>query len=239
MDTTTLSYQEWEQAYLNNLNSEKKQMIPIKTICKQIKMDSNIPEYTIESDTNSNGVYIEKLNLCEVDNVDITTSQEYSEDYPYLPFVFPLKDSFVVTSMVFEMRDVDLGLSEKEQDRVNFHSGWDFGARLGLPFYNMCEGTIKNIVNTQFNDLPYKDSGNSVGNYVTVACNNGMEITYHHIKSNSVPLMYRIGTPIKEGVLLGNISTTGLSTGSHLHVGLKINGEQADVLEYVDFNYKR
>lgn len=239
LDTTILSYQEWEQAYLNNLNSEKKQMIPIKTICKQIKMDSNIPEYTIESDTNSNGVYIEKLNLCEVDNVDITTSQEYSEDYPYLPFVFPLKDSFVVTSMVFEMRDVDLGLSEKEQDRVNFHSGWDFGARLGLPFYNMCEGTIKNIVNTQFNDLPYKDSGNSVGNYVTVACNNGMEITYHHIKSNSVPLMYRIGTPIKEGVLLGNISTTGLSTGSHLHVGLKINGEQADVLEYVDFNYKR
>ena len=49
-----------------------------------------------------------------------------------------------------------------------------------------------------------------------------MEITYHHIKSNSVPLMYRIGTPIKEGVLLGNISTTGLSTGSHLHVGLKM-----------------
>ena len=35
LDTTTLSYQEWEQAYLNNLNSEKKQMIPIKTICKQ------------------------------------------------------------------------------------------------------------------------------------------------------------------------------------------------------------
>lgn len=64
LDATTLSYQEWEQAYLNNLNSEKKQMIPIKTICKQIKMDSNIPEYTIESDTNSNGVYIEKLNLC-------------------------------------------------------------------------------------------------------------------------------------------------------------------------------
>lgn len=88
LDTTTLSYQEWEQAYLNNLNSEKKQMIPIKTICKQIKMDSNIPDYTIESDTNSNGVYIEKLNLCEVDNVDITTSQEYSEDYPYLPLFF-------------------------------------------------------------------------------------------------------------------------------------------------------
>lgn len=51
--------------------------------------------------------------------------------------------------------------------------------------------------------------------------------------------MYKVGTPIKEGVLLGKVSTTGLSTGSHLHVGLTINGKKADVLEYVDFNYKK
>ena len=50
--------------------------------------------------------------------------------------------------------------------------------------------------------------------------------------------MYKVGTPIKEGVLLGKVSTTGLSTGSHLHVGLTINGKKADVLEYVDFNIK-
>lgn len=49
----------------------------------------------------------------------------------------------MVTSMVFEMRDVDLGLSEKEQDRVNFHSGWDFGARLGLPFITCVKGQLK------------------------------------------------------------------------------------------------
>lgn len=235
LDITTLSYNEWEQAYLNNLNLEKKQMIPIKTLCKQIKYDSNIPEYTIESDTNDNGVYIEKLNLCEVDEVDITTSQDYTEDYPYLPFVFPIRDNFTITSMVFEMRDVDLGLSGQEQERTNFHSGWDFASPTGTPFYSMCDGTIKSIVNTQFNDLPYLQSGNKTGNYVSVSCNNGFEITYHHIKALSVPAMYKTGMVVKEGALLGNISTTGLSTGPHLHVGLKINGEQADVLEYVDF----
>ena len=74
---------------------------------------------------------------------------------------------------------------------------------------------------------------------VSLPDGNGFEIVYHHIKANSVPLMYRRGTPVREGILLGNVSTTGLSTGFHLHVGLKINGEQADVLEYVDFNYKR
>ena len=92
----------------------------------------------------------------------------------------------------------------------------------------MCEGTIKNIVNSQFNDLPFNQSNNRVGNYVVVSCNNGFEINYHHIKANSVPSMYKVGTPIKEGVLLGKVSTTGLSTGSHLHVGLTINGKKAD-----------
>jgi len=141
--------------------------------------------------------------------------------------------------IVFEIRNVDLNLSKEEQERVNYHSGWDFAAPLETPFYNMCEGTIKNIVNSQFNDLPFSQSNNRVGNYVVVSCNNGFEINYYHIKANSVPSMYKVGTPIKEGVLLGKVSTTGLSTGSHLHVGLTINGKKADVLEYVDFNYKK
>lgn len=35
LDTSTLSYEVWEKAYLDNLNLEEKQMIPIKTICKK------------------------------------------------------------------------------------------------------------------------------------------------------------------------------------------------------------
>lgn len=239
LDITELSDDEWNKAYIENLNLEKKQMIPIKTICKKINNDSSLPFFNIESNTNANGVFIEVLNLCETNGEDITFSNNYSEDYPYLPFVFPLKDNFTITSIVFEVRNVDLNLSKDEQDRVNYHSGWDFATPLETPFYNMCEGTIKNIVNSQFNDLPFNQSNNKVGNYVVVSCNNGFEINYHHIKANSVPSMYKIGTPIKEGVLLGKVSTTGLSTGSHLHVGLTINGKKADVLEYVDFNYKK
>lgn len=238
LDITELSNDKWESAYLKNLNKELKQMVPIKTICKEIKHDSNIPKQTIESGTNDDSTYIEVLNLCEVNGVDITKSDEYSEMYPYLPFVFPVKDNFSITSFVFEMRDVDLGLSGQAQERTNFHSGWDFATSFNTPFYSMCTGTIKSIVNTQFNDLIYKESQNSTGNYVVVSCNNGFEINYHHIKANSVPKKFSVGIVVREGDHLGQISTTGLSTGYHLHVGLKINGENADVMEYVDFNYK-
>lgn len=239
LDITELSEDDWKVGYIENLNLDKKQMIPIKTICINLKTNEDIPKQTITSGINSNGVLINVINLCEKDGVDISISQDYTEDYPYLPLVFSLKSSFTITSYVFENRNIDLGLSEEEAARTNYHSGWDFAAPLGTPFYSMCNGEIKNVVNTQYNDLIYSESGNATGNYVSVTCNNGFEIVYHHIKANSVPLMYRRGTPVREGILLGNVSTTGLSTGFHLHVGLKINGEQADVLEYVDFNYKR
>ncbi len=240
LDITTLSDNEWEQAYLENLNEKEKQMIPIKTICKDFKNDSTLPSYTVESGLNSKGVYIEALNLCLVENVDITTSNDYTEDYPYLPFVFPLESNFTVTSMVFESRDIDLGLTGNQKDNVNFHSGWDFAVPIGTNFYSICNGTVLNIVNTQYNDVPYKQSGNSTGNYITVKCDNELKVSYYHIQANSVPYGTREGSLVREGELLGRTSTTGLSTGPHLHLGLQnSDGSNLDALEYINFNYKK
>jgi len=42
------------------------------------------------------------------------------------------------------------------------------------------------------------------------------------------------------GEFLGKTSTTGLSTGPHLHLGLKtLDGKVLDALEYIDFDYKK
>ena len=239
LDITTLSNEDWEDAYLSNLNTKEKQMIPIKTICKDIRNNNNLPEFTIETGFNQDGLIIDIIDLCNVDGTDITTSNEFSENYPYLPFVFPLQNNFVVTSMVFESRDVDLGLSGEAQEKVNFHEGWDFAVPIGTNFYSMCNGHVSKTVNTQFNDLSYKQSGNSVGNFITVDCNNGLKVSYLHIQANSSPLGIKEGSLIKENDLLGRTSTTGLSTGPHLHLALQNSeGKYLDALEYVNFNYK-
>lgn len=237
LDVTTLSNEIWEDAYIKNLNEEYKQMVPIKTLCKEFKKDSTLPEYTITDGTNEKGTSINALNLCEVDGVDITTSNDYTESYSYLPYVFPLKDSFVVTSIVFENRNVDLNLSDKELARVNYHNGWDLAVPTGTNFYSICNGVVDKVVNTQFNDLPYNQSGNSVGNYVTVKCDNSLTAIYYHIKANTVNL--KPGNFVRANQLLGQTSTTGMSTGPHLHLGLQdSSGKLLDAMEYIDFNYK-
>ena len=128
LDVTTLSDETWKEAYLANLNVQSRQMKPIKTVCKELKENEDLPEYTIESGTNENGVEIEALNLCYVLDKDVATSDDYTEDYPYLPFSFPfdLEQDFTTTSFVFENREVNLDLTEEEQASANFHSGWDF-----------------------------------------------------------------------------------------------------------------
>lgn len=241
LDTSTLSYEVWEKAYLDNLNLEEKQMIPIKTICKKINSDTPIPSFTIENGLNSDGVAIDVINLCIVNDVDITQSDDYDEIYYPLPFSFPLKVNFTVTSIAFEHRQVDLGnISEEAQASTNFHSGWDLAVPTGTNFYSICDGTVSNITNTQANDLPFKQSGNSTGNYMMVTCSNGFTAMYWHLQYNSQPFQLRKGSLVRKGDLLGRTSTTGTSTGPHLHLGLKDpDGKLLDAISYIDFtNYE-
>ena len=123
------------------------------------------------------------------------------------------------------------------QEKVNFHSGWDFAVPIGTNFYSICDGIVLDIVNTQIPDIPFSQSGNSTGNYINVICNNGFTAMYYHIKYQSTPYGIRKGSIIKKGDLLGKTSTTGQSTGAHLHLGLKDEtGTLLDALAYIDFS---
>lgn len=237
LDVTTLSNEEWISAYFANLNIEKKQMIPIKTICISLNEDEDLSEYTIESNFNDDDIYIEALDLCEVNGFDVLTSDYFTESYSYQPYTLPLLSDFVITSIVFEIRDIDLELDEETQEATNFHEGWDFAVPIGTEFYSMCSGTITKIITTQYNDLSYDESGNSTGNYVKVTCDIGTTISYMHIQANSIPYGLVEGSTISQGDLLGKTSTTGLSTGPHLHVDIvNSSGVYLDILEYVNFN---
>lgn len=236
LDTSTLSLDVWDNAYLANVNEKEKQMIPIKTVCKNLETSDALPTFDIESGTNSAGVQIDVIDLCHKDGIDITLSSDYSESYYPLPFSFPLKNDFKITSIVFEQRNVDLGLSETEQERVNYHSGWDIAVPIGTNFYSVCDGTVSNITNTQNNDLPYNQSNNSTGNYMIVKCNNGLSALYFHTQFNSQPYFLKVGSLVRRGDLLGRTSTTGLSTGPHLHLGLRTDDNTLlDIMPYIDF----
>lgn len=224
LDITSLPNSVWEQAYLTNLNESTKQMVPIKTMCKKLKEDKNLPLFTLSSSPE-----VDVIDLCTVNGKDITTSDDFSEDYLYMPFSFPLHSFTSVTSMVFEIRDVAINVPG-----LNYHTGWDFSTPIGTDFYSVCDGNIKKVVNTQFNNLSYNQSFNTTGNYALVACSNGLTVGYYHIMANSVK--FPNGANVHEGEALGKTSTTGMSTGPHLHLEVKDSkGKVVDAMLYTNF----
>ena len=235
LDTSTLSEEKWEDAYIKNSNPELKQMIPIKTICKDIKNNNAIPKYTIKSGKNANGIYIEAIDLCNINGIDITLSNEYEELYYSANYSFPLKDhNFIVTSYLFEQRDVNVDLNKNEFINVDFHNGWDFAIGLNTEIYNICDGTFEKIVFTQNNDLPFNTTVNKTGNYLKILCDDGYLISYLHIKYDS-SYKYKVGNRISKGTLIARVSTTGISTGYHLHLGMQdSSGNYLDVMQYIN-----
>ena len=202
-----LSNKIWSQAYLANINEQEKQMIPIAEICS-----------TIDTSSISSNGNIEIINLC-------AGSNNLENKYKSLPFSFPLKSKFTVTSFTYEQRNV--------YGKSDIHNGWDFAVPINTSFYSICDGTVTSVVNTQPNDLPYNKSKNNIGNYIKVKCYNGLTAIYYHIKYKSSS--FAKNDEVSSGDLLGKTSTTGYSTGPHLHLGLEdVNGNIIDPMNFIN-----
>ena len=81
------------------------------------------------------------------------------------------------------------------------------------------------------------DVGNNsvYGNYIQISHGNGYSTFYGHMRSRAI---VNEGDTVTKGQVIGYVGTTGWSTGNHLHLELRINGERADALDlYPNLNF--
>jgi murein DD-endopeptidase MepM/ murein hydrolase activator NlpD len=90
------------------------------------------------------------------------------------------------------------------------HKGVDYGAPSGTPIMSVADGTVK-----------FAGWQNGYGNAVEVVHGNGRSTFYAHMSRIAV----RQGEKISQGEQVGNVGSTGWSTGPHLHFEFRINGE--------------
>lgn len=70
--------------------------------------------------------------------------------------------------------------------------------------------------------------------YVKLNHEGGYTTSYLHLKQGSIPSGISIGSVVKQGQKLGDIGTTGDSTGPHLHFALQYNGQGSVNTEGLD-----
>ena len=64
------------------------------------------------------------------------------------------------------------------------------------------------------------------GNYIILQHEGGYTSHYAHIKKDGIKV--EAGQKINDGAIIGEVGSTGRSTGNHLHFGIKQNGEWID-----------
>jgi murein DD-endopeptidase MepM/ murein hydrolase activator NlpD len=98
---------------------------------------------------------------------------------------------------------------------TKMHTGVDWAAESGTPIYASGNGTIEKVG---------WESG--YGKYIRIRHNNGYETAYGHMTAYTRGI--EEGTRVRQGQVIGFMGSTGLSTGSHLHYEILVNGRFVD-----------
>ena len=100
------------------------------------------------------------------------------------------------------------------------HKGIDLGGKTGDPIYASASGVVKNE--------PYSDS---YGYYITMTHPGGSQTRYAHLSKFSVPDGTEIDCSGKYQPQIGQMGSTGRTSGPHLHFEVIINKERIDPIK--------
>lgn len=109
------------------------------------------------------------------------------------------------------------------KDATTYHKGIDISANTGTDVLAAIAGTVVTATYSY-----------SSGNYIIIDHGNGVRTIYCHASK----LLVKVGDEVKRGQVIMKVGSTGVSTGSHLHFGIFINGTAVDPLKYVSYSDK-
>lgn len=94
------------------------------------------------------------------------------------------------------------------------HLGIDYAAPTGTPVWAAQAGTVS-----------FKGPQGGAGNLVMIKHEGGIETAYMHLSKYAD---IKVGQKLKAKTVIGYVGSTGMSTGPHLHFGVKQNGAWID-----------
>lgn len=95
------------------------------------------------------------------------------------------------------------------------HLGVDYAAPTGTPVWAAASGTVV-----------HRAPSGGAGNLVILRHDSGLQTLYMHLSKFAKGL--QVGQRVAAKTVIGYVGTTGLSTGPHLHFGVKQNGQYID-----------
>lgn len=151
--------------------------------------------------------------IAEIKRLEAEKAAAGVVDNPYSggAFVWPCPSSTRVTSDYGTRGAPTAGASTN-------HKGIDIGAASGADIVAAADGTVTTA-----------SYSSSAGNYVMIDHGGGLYTVYMHASS----LLVSPGQTVTAGQVIAKVGSTGISTGSHLHFGVSLNGTYVSPWNYL------
>lgn len=99
-----------------------------------------------------------------------------------------------------------------------FHTGVDIAAPTGSALVAMFDGTVSEV-----------GENNSLGKYVRIQHSGGVEVLYGHCEA----IVAQTGDVVRGGDTVALVGSTGVSTGSHVHLCVFVDGLHCDPSTFI------
>ncbi len=103
-------------------------------------------------------------------------------------------------------------------NKLSFHRGIDIAGKLGDPVYAVAGGVVQSVGYDKLH-----------GHNVVIEHDKGLKTWYMHLNSAQV----NRGDKVGKGQTIGQLGTTGRSTGPHLHYEVLLSGKSTDPAPYM------
>ena len=178
---------------------------------------SIIEKYTEnEEDIKTTGLEVAKKDIqtkVTQELEEIEKQKEEEERINSMPEVNGIKLAYTPVSGTISSR---YGVSSRI--RKSSHTGLDIAATSGTPIKVIAAGTVT-----------CASYNGSYGNLVKIDHGNGVESWYAHTSKMYVS----VGQKVEAGEVIALVGSTGNSTGAHLHLEIRINGEHVNPQNYL------
>ncbi|MFD4234305.1 peptidoglycan DD-metalloendopeptidase family protein [Streptomyces sp. NPDC058542] len=105
-------------------------------------------------------------------------------------------------------------------------SMWSSGAHTGLDFAAALGTAVKAVAGGK---VAMAKSGGPYGNHIMVNHGGGLTSLYAHLSR----MLTSVGDTVKQGQKIGEVGSTGNSSGPHLHLEARVNGKAVDPMSYL------
>lgn len=199
---------ELTEKHLFTKNDSKKYEIPIQ---KTYFATSKVSHLTMDKQYTTDELSEEtKTFIKECSDAKAKAFQSKSDLQIATDFEYPVHNP-ILNSPFYKRR-----IYNKEKGRP--HGGSDFKGGVGDPIYAINDGTV-----ILARSMYYE------GNFTVI--DHGLEV--YSLYMHQSEILVKPGDKVKKGDLIGKIGSTGMSTGPHLHLGLRVLGTMIDPLSVV------